>query len=257
MILDRVAMRASVIVTIVAMGTLSFVTATVSGRIYRDHAIDNERAALSERVRVGVEAMRQRLSTEAEWIARVLQSQLTSRGAADERDYIPKTLDKELGHYATSERDFSPIEIALYDRELRSLGRRQRFSIGLPPGDLLSGCAHLRTSSNIARASNPASGYCFVGSRVNYSTFLGLTGSFASYVQITFDAASNARTLEAIVGLPVRLVSDDRIVYQSANWPSSEGIGQTLAASLAVDTTGSKPLLFQVAKDESAFFARL
>ncbi len=251
-------MRASVVVTIVAMGVLSFVMAAVSGRIYRDHAVDNERAALSERARVGVEAMRQRLSTEAEGIARVLQSQLTGRSAAGGRDYALRTLDKELGHYTASEHDFSPIEIALYDRELRTLGRRQRFSTELPAGDLQAGCAYLRTPSDAARVSpSSTSGYCFVGSRVYYGVFLGLTSSFASYVQVTFDAASNARVLEALVGLPVRLVSDDLVIYQSANWPSSESVGHTLAASLTVDTTGSKALLFQVAKDESAFYARL
>src|SRR4051812_18592269 len=61
--LDRISVRSGAVIAIVAMGALAFAMAVVSGRIYRDHALDNERVALTEKVRIGVEIMHRRIDS--------------------------------------------------------------------------------------------------------------------------------------------------------------------------------------------------
>jgi diguanylate cyclase (GGDEF)-like protein len=76
-------------------------------------------------------------------------------------------------------------------------------------------------------------------------------------LELSFDAASNVRTLEALVGLPLRLVASDAVVYQSESWPQGEHALNALIVSLPLDAPGDKTLVIQTAKDESGFYGRL
>src|SRR5690349_1453818 len=79
MFLNRISMRVSLVVTVVAMGALGLGLAVISGRIYRDHAIDNERSALVEQLRVRLHDVRQKFDREAELIAREANARANPR----------------------------------------------------------------------------------------------------------------------------------------------------------------------------------
>ncbi len=253
-------MRMSVVIAIVAMGALSVCVAVISGRIYRDHAIDNERAALVERLRVGSELMLQQGSREAENLARDLRDlppMASGPVTAAQRERLFKALDKPFFYAFNPARELVPIDVALYDRDLRLSGRRAPAVIDAPALGPEGACDHLL--AQLARRPDPAprlvSGYCVGEKRLYYSVVV--RNSDGLRTQLTFDAAPIVGAIENSLGSPLRLVAPDgRPIYESIKWPNSETFRSALTATLPVEVFGSAAVL-QIAKDGSAFYARL
>ena len=253
MLLNRLSMRVSLIVTVVAMGALGLGLAVVSGSIYRNHAIDNERSALVEQVRLQLEEMRRRFDREAETLQRFHVGLPANAARAT-------SLDKIWGQlYSASNSAFTPVAALRYDRNMHLLAIHS----GRPaqaPAAWQNACEHLRLRVTETRAAAPVSGYCFGDDGLYYSRLLSAADPQAGYLQVVFDFVAGVVDLEARTGMPVQLAfPDGEAIYQSSVWPSGETASRILIATypIAVDESDSSALLVQVAKDESAFYAKL
>jgi diguanylate cyclase len=249
MLLNRLSMRVSLIVTVVAMGMLGLGLAVVSGRIYRDHAIDNERAALVEQVRLEVDDMRRRFDREADLVQRMYRA-LPARSA--DSAALGTTWD-QLYSPATG---FEPIAIVHYDSEQTVLAAYQPRAYA--SSDWQSACAHLR--SVLPTRLVPVSGYCFADGGVYYSRSLALADVPGSHLQVVFDVVAGLVDIESRASIPLRLtLADGAPVYESPVWSIGNASAHVLVAvyPFIVDVPDSAPLLIHVAKDESAFYAKL
>src|SRR5690606_15676930 len=80
MLLNRISTRASVAVTVLAVAVLGLILAAVAGRIYRDHALEVNRAALSRVVHGEVGRTERELMRHTELIAQFAAAPLPATG---------------------------------------------------------------------------------------------------------------------------------------------------------------------------------
>ena len=255
-------MRVSLIVTIVTMGVLGVALAVVSGQVYREHAVENERAALVEQIRIRLNDIRLHLDAEARGVALALSAQ--PGWLKTFRDKDTKRLDTVLGAL------FLHPTIATYELHVLRMhvlddGMNPLVSVG-PAGRLTQHpvvlCEHLRTlvqrRKGVERA-KPFSGNCVVDRQLYYAAILPL-GEHGGYLQVEIDLLKHLTAMETGTGTALRLMfTDGAVLYQSPNWPSAGALERTLIAEYALNAyTASKTYLtVAIAKDEQAFYAKL
>lgn len=250
-------MRASAILVLMVMGVLSLGVAVVSGRIYRDHAYDSERAALDERLHLAAGIMQGRLNREAEAAVRGITEE-TEPGNKNPNHRL-KALDKAWSHYTSSDHGRGLVQIALYDKNLRLLGGRSKGSESMP-GELESACGRTTNHpASSASASTILSGYCLAGQQLYHRALVRIGQADDGYAQIISDVLPALQATEGLIGLPLRIiVSDGPVIHQSAAWTALQAAGNdAFTASMPIELSSGDVLHFQIARDERALYTRL
>ncbi|MFL6624033.1 MAG: putative bifunctional diguanylate cyclase/phosphodiesterase [Sulfurifustis sp.] len=255
---DRIATRLSVVLAVVALGLLSLGVVAIGGRIYRDHVLDNERNALAERLRVGVDFLRLLLDDDAKRTASRL-----SQDPATEKEAISAGLAKNIDRMLREDRSgTAPVHIGVYDTQLNLIVQLSDPDPQLSQ-HLAAACDHLRAhAGKVQRGETPwqvsFSGFCATDAGLYYAVVVPLQHVPLQYAQITFDLRKVSGLVEKNISLPVRLVDPKGLaIYESKLWPLDENYDDRLVVALPLDTGGGKSAFLQVAKDESALYSRL
>lgn len=260
MLLNRISMRVNVVLTLAAMGLLSLGIAVIAGRIYRDHALENERAAVSERLRISSESVRRQITRDADILAAAMTSAFTATNIAPRSPQLAASLDRMLVQHGVAERAAAGTGLALYDGNIKLVVARSESGAEASQAQWAIGCDQLKAlvHRSDAKSASPASGYCFAGQRLYYTTFRRIPNAAGSIVQVALDVVPYISASEATIGSPLRLaLADNSTVHQSPNWPGDELIGNTLIASMPLDVPSMPAVSLQLAKDERNFYARL
>ncbi|HEX7045289.1 MAG TPA: hypothetical protein VF203_11815, partial [Burkholderiales bacterium] len=198
MLLNRISTRTSVAVTVLAVAVLGLLLAAVAGRIYRDHALEVNRAALSRVVRGEVSRIERELTRQTELIAQFVAAQLPAEGLPD----APQLPDATAA---------TPVLITLYGADRRPVAAR-KFSSVAPEG--------ARCAPQAPSAAGPSSRYCEHAGRLYYAVDVPLARPAAASLQAVYDAAAAFAASEPALALPLRIVGPDgRALYESPAWP--------------------------------------
>lgn len=254
-------MRFSMVVTIVAMGALAVALVLVTASIHRRHAIENERAALVEQIRIRLNDTRAHLDSESRGLALALADRPGLAKALSGRDarQLAKLLDEIFGYYAVQNGEIRPIEAHLHDAQLNPIvGRLAGGAATEGPGL----CEHIREMAQRRQAASSRllSGNCLVHGRVYYSAILPLGQPAAGYLQIVVDLFKNLVDMEAATGMPLRVsMTDGTLLYESPRWPGAQAMERTLVAQYALNAyTDSKMyVVVAMARDEQDFYDTL
>lgn len=248
------------VVTVVAMGALGLGLAVISGRIYRDHAIDNERHALGELLRSRLHEVRARAEHEAQVLARTLghPSDGLAVSAARQRDHYKKMF-AQLSLYRPMFADGSPVVgLFAYDLNRQLLAGYDAAGPVVQAGHWQTSCEHLTVVAS--GRGKPVSTDCLADNRWYHSVSVSITDQPPAHLQLVVDAAHGLAQLEATIGLPLRLnLPDGSIGYESSRWPDAGAMSSALIAAhdLGVDAYDGGSLIIEIAKDGTALYAKL
>jgi diguanylate cyclase len=256
--LNRFSMRVSLVVAVVMMAALGLVLAAISGRIYRDYAIKNERAALEAQMKLRLHDIRQRFDREAELLARESQRnrnlQVLMASPAQRKQVLTQLLSAHAG-------PLGPTAIAIHDKDWKTFSSHDKYDDNIAR-DWQTVCAHVRTLiAKSGGAASPVSGSCLVDDRHYYSVFYALGKPLVGYLQITYDFLPSIPDTEAAMNLSVRVMSSKsgELLYESPRWSDALYQPKMLLTAYEhkVDVPRGESLLFEMVKDETVFFAAL
>lgn len=258
---DRISTRVSIVLAVVALGLLSLGVLAIGGRIYRDHALDNERSAVAERLRVGVDFLGSLMDDRARRLTARLgeirsEKQISAQGAKE----LTKKIDQLFGEDPAGQT--APVDIAVYDTQLNPIVQRGVSDPQLPRL-LAAACEHVRAAAaKVQRGEAPwqasFSGYCTTDAGLYYSIIVPLQHVPLQFAQLTFDLRKVSGLLERNVSLPLRWVDPSGVpIYESKLWPQDEKFDDRLVVSLAIDVRSGKAIFLQAVKDETALYGRL
>ncbi|HEX7043239.1 MAG TPA: hypothetical protein VF203_01360, partial [Burkholderiales bacterium] len=198
MLLNRISTRASVAVTVLAVAVLGLLLAAVAGRIYRDHALEVNRAALSRVVRGEVSRIERELMRYTELIAQFVAAPLPAASLPD-APHLPDGTGAAL------------VIATLYGADGRPVAAR-RFSPDAPDGPLCD--------PPVPATLAPGGRYCEHAGRLYYAVDVPLARPAAASLQAVYDAAAAFAASEPALALPLRIVGPDgRALYESPAWP--------------------------------------
>ena len=257
MLLNRLSIRVSLIVTIVAMAALGLGLTVVSGRIYRDHALDNQRTALSEQLRVATDDARQRLDKRIGLLARDLVAQpiMTDGSIIPQRERLLKALDELRRRHSTGDGRSPLVALAIYDAQLVQLAQRNWPKSAADTKTQVA-CEHLTLGPGGGALPPSGAGYCLAGGRLYYGAYLPVGNPRAGYLGAVIDAVSDLASLENVLSLPLRItLSDGSVLARSPDWPADAASAGMLFASRTLDVHGGRSVTVQVAEDARALHA--
>lgn len=260
---NRISMRFSLVVAILTMATLGLTLAVITGRIYRDHALDSERLALMEQVRAAAGSVSQRLDREAMLLARALEEKRIdlTPSTLPQRDQVQAALQQITHYYATVDPHPALVELGVYGADLKPVMRVNSTGSVIASSEQAPPCESIR--ARLRRGADDAStrastGYCLAGDHAYYAVYVAVGGSPTTYLGLVADAATELATLENTLDLPARIsVADGAAIYTSPNWPRGSESRHRLLATHEIATAGAGGLLVEVAKDESALSVKL
>lgn len=259
---NRISIRLSLVVAVLAMAALALVLAVLTGRIYRDHALNSERIALTDQVRTAATDVDRRLDREAALLTRALGEAGVNMSVSTprQREQLQTVLDRLSLYYATIDPRPDLVELAIYDAHLQPLAHLDQATQTTASQAWQAGCGHLRTRLQHREedASLQASaGYCVAEGRLYYVAYVPVDSPVTAYLGIVTNAAFAMASLESTLGLPVRVsLPDGSIAYQSPAWPSTIS-ADTVLASRELEIARAGTLLVQAAKDESTLAVKL
>ncbi len=260
-LLRRLTTRTSLAASVLVIAALGLTLTVVSGRIYRDHAIERERASLAELVRGDVERTQREIDSQTHaWVRFVAeQSVATEALPAAPPQLAAKLLDALSERYAAA--NPALVAVALYDAEFRLLARHNLSSAAIEAGDRALSCAYLRLPTARARVGVSrvaTAGYCFNEDRLYYSVYVPIERPLPGYLEAVTDAVSVWAAREQALGLPLRVVlGPDTLLYQSSAWPAAGAVDNAMIAAYSFEVPARGPLALEVAKDETAFYTKL
>ncbi|MBI3898770.1 MAG: EAL domain-containing protein [Gammaproteobacteria bacterium] len=249
--LHRLSIRAGLIVSVVAMGTLGLGLAVISGRIYRDQAIEAERAALVEQTRQRVDEVRASFERQAAMLARLVEATSAARHAEPLEQILTKLIDTNASD--------GVVALTLYDAELQPLSTHVAEGLEVPVGAWTTQCKSLpppSTRGDQALPLRPLSSDCLLQRRLYYSVFVPIG---ERYLQVVFDFIRGLENAEHVLGTPLRVsLTSGTVLAESTEWAGAMSSADTLVAGYVLNVAVPReiPLLLQAAKDESVFYAK-
>ena len=257
-------MRISLLVTLLAMGTIGVLLAVEAGRINRELAHEQQREATLEQLRLVVYDMHRELEAKAREFSAVLYRDPAFLAAVREHQAARATqfLDRQLQHPVVAPSEIRPEKIYVYDSQHRLLAASTVGTVAgattTPPCRSLQALAERRKPADWFM---PLSGVCIANRQPYYAVVLPLgEQAQTGFLHLVMDLTHNLTVAETALGMPVRLsFSDGAVVYRSRSWPESLNPDTHLAVdySLYAHADTKVYMNLSVSKDMRAFNAKL
>lgn len=254
-------MRFSLVVAILTMAALGLSLAVITGRIYRDHALNSERLALAAQLRAATLSVGRRLDREAALLADAMAEKQIGVGGStrQQRNRLRATLRRVSTYYATVDPRPALVELGVYDANGKPVTRLD--SSGSVVTDDGAPCESVRArlQRHVGETSaRTNAGYCLAGGRAYYVVYVAIDSPPTMYLEFVTDAALGLATVENTLGLPVRIsLPGGSPVYESPTWPSEDSSSDRQYVRQKVEALGGDPFVIEIAKDESALSVKL
>lgn len=248
---NRLSMRASLVLTILLVGSLSVVCAYFSGEVYLQLALDNQRAALADYLRVEASKRREGLETQTYALGQHAHNDAATLKVLASRQPAPsvRQLDK-LFQLASG--NVRIARLYLLDEKQKPIAASSAGDTTLtqPP------CVAQLSSLSAARPRNrAASRICVEGDRSYYVAMSALATPAPTYLVAVSDVVSGLAAVERGLGAPLRLRRvDGTVAYQSPGWPQDEQLAMQVVAKHSLQGV---PLELEAAKDMTGFYDRV
>ncbi|MBI3570523.1 MAG: EAL domain-containing protein [Gammaproteobacteria bacterium] len=256
-------MRISLLVTLLAMGTIGVLLAVEAGRINRELAHEQQREAALEQLRLMVYDMRREFEAKAREFSAMLYRDPVFLAAVRQHQAARATqfLDRQLQYPAVAPSEIRPEKIYVYDAQYRLLATS---TVGGATGTAAPPCRNLQTLAERRKPVDwftPLSGICIANRQPYYAVVLPLgEQAQTGFLHLVMDLTHNLTVAETTLGMPVRLsFSDGTVVYRSRSWPESLNPATHLVADYSLYTHADTKtyMNLSVSKDMRAFNAKL
>jgi diguanylate cyclase (GGDEF)-like protein len=259
MLRSRFSMRASLVLTILAMGLLGMLLTYLSGEVYRHLTLDTQRATLTEYLRAESNKMREDFEFRTRSLAQYAQGDagFAKAIAGRQSPLLVRQLDNLYQYGLVGSEEVRVNRLYLLDQKL---GLMATSSIGdenltNPPCFEL-----LARMTPVPERSRSTYRLCFVGDRPYYVAIAPLMFQGGGYLYFAGELAPGLIGLEHELSAPVRLrLTDGTAIYQSPDWPEPEQLALRVVANYPIHASAPKPisLELELAKDMTTFYERL
>lgn len=220
-------MRNSLILAMTAVGMLGVFFVFTSGGTYRDFAVENQRAALAEQVRVRLSDMRRELDAEAQRFALLARSEpgLVAAVEAGKAAAAVRRLDGLVDRPGSLSGRMKFAKFEVLDGNMTVLAASAK---GVPDTLLdQPSCLGLRTAAVKRKDTEPlkpVSGFCTADKNIYHLLIQPLSERVQSgYLLVAADITPKLVGTDNIFGMPVRLMfADGDLLNRSSNWPRAE-----------------------------------
>lgn len=244
----RFSLRALLGVTIVAMGLLGLVFALITGGIYQHLAMENQREALVELLRLKTHDLLLDEEAKSRDLGLALQHDEKFQRAFDARDShaLAGLMDNQFHQYFVTANVLKLEKLQALDLNLQVVGASTEGSSALANSQSvcpkLTAAAAARTGAARMQA---ITGLCRVKNQPYHAVIVPIGGlRLKGYLEVITDPSLGLMPAEAALGMPLKLIlPDGKVAYQSAAWPTPDTMGQTLKAEYMLETRAGEQAL--------------
>jgi len=240
-------MRTNLGLTILVMGVLGMLLAVITGEIYRNLALNNQREAFSNLVKLKVDDILQNTIKHTSELGQSIQVDEKFRQAVGKHNenYISADLDEQFHRYFVTLSILKLEKLFAFDPQFTLTGFSSEGSQSIGPENVpclnlisaakqRSGAERLKTISELC-----------VNKRKPYLAVLVPIGGvwIKGYLLVVTDPSINLRDSEKALGMPLTLTSPDgRVIYQSEHWPDVRASEKIIVSSYTLDAPNSGPV---------------
>ncbi|HEX22239.1 MAG TPA: HAMP domain-containing protein, partial [Chromatiales bacterium] len=259
MIFNRHSLRFNVAFSIFAMGALSIVLAVLATEIYRQFAIDSQRAAIEQVIGLQVDEVLDDMGRVVHIMGQSLQEDAGFRREFQARDVIAlqRRLASQFHQYFVTAGILRPRYMAVYDLDFNLV--TGAMAEGLDRPATCSGLRRRAVSRQGASRLKSITELCLQAGRPHFSVLMPVGGlRLSGYLEVVVDPVFSLQTLEGDLGMPLRIAYvDGSAAYTSGLWPADAQRRGAVASFALVTAAGEEALTVSLAQDISAFESRL
>jgi diguanylate cyclase (GGDEF)-like protein len=235
MLLNQMSVRTSLLTGMTVVGLLGLFFVLVSGDVYRDAGLAQQRAVLGEQVKTRIGELRRELETESQRLVLLARSEpgfmaaVTSGKTAVAVRQLDHLFDRP--GFTSSRARLAKLQVLDADMNvLASSGQ------GVPEAVLSQpACASLHSVAAKRKATEmpkSVTGTCVAEKNIYHLSIHSLGERPASgFLLVAMDMTPRLTGSDNIFNLPVRLsFADGALLYRSANWPRAEEAENYLVA---------------------------
>lgn len=242
-------MRTSLVIAILAMGVVGVVLAVITGEVYRDLALENQRNSLAEIIELEVSETLADVRVKTNKLSLSVQASDSFRKAfkAGDQTWLETELAQHFNRFFVTTGALDVEKFIAYDKQLNLLAISSEVSSTLareqvPCPDIVEEAASRTGSAKL----KPLSRLCLVDDRLFMSTVVPIGGlRLIGYLQMVVDPVLNLMVTEDDLGLPllIQQVNHDA-VYQSPEWLSDDLSDTTAIVEYTLKDEQGNPCLF-------------
>jgi len=255
-------MRVSLLATILAMGVLGMLLALEAGRIYREHAVAQQREATAEQLRLIVHDLRRELETRAREFSASLYRDPAFLAAVQARQAagVTRFLDRQFRQPALAPSETRLEKIYVYDaqHQLIASAAGAAHPTAPPPCQSLQALAARRKPVDRLK---PLSGICVADRQPYYAVVLPLgEEARAGFLHLVMELTPSLAAAENALGMPIRLAfGDGSVIYRSPGWPRAHDPQTRVVVdySLYAHADTKAYMNLSASRDMRAFYATL
>jgi diguanylate cyclase (GGDEF)-like protein len=258
----RFSMRTSLWLAIVFMGLLGMALALATGGVYRELALDNQRSALSDMVKLKVGDLLEGLELKSRELGTDLQREPTFRAAFDahDRESVGRLLDSQFHRYYQTANIIKLEKLYVFDADYSLFAESTEGSSAIDRGKVVCGDLVQRASRRSkADHLKAISEICLSDGRPYQAMIVPIGGLRPTgYLLIATDPAHSIQALGGALGMPFKLSLAGGEAYHASDWPKPNALDKTLVAHYVLRThAGEDAVTVSMANDLGPLNARL
>ena len=260
MFFDKFSLRFSLVASILAMGFLGILLAIFVGEQYRNFAVDSQRAAFQEIIRLQVKDTLQGLERNSKALGQAVQSSGQFRKNFKLRDLevLEEHLMSQFNQYFVTAGIIRLSRLTLYDENFQYITHtvgedQEQDHYGQQVCGELDVRVRERTGTDRLKL---ISELCKINGLPQFGVVVPVGGlRVTGYVEVLTDPAFNFSAIGENIGMPLEMSLPGGIeVYRSKNWPEGEAESNGILSDHMVNTTrGDDVLLVSIIHDVKQF----
>ena len=239
--INRLSMRTSLVIAILAMGMLAMVLALVIGGVYRGLAVENQRSALAEILHLKVGQLLEEEGKKSQSFILRTKAGHSFYAVLQKRNapLIQRLLNDQFLSSSAVAGEIKIEKLNAYDGNLDFLASS---SVGPAVTNFESMCRSLRTRAGRQRELgklNVLTDTCYWNNKLYFATLIPIGNEPVGYLMVVTDAIYSIIKLESMLETPLKNShSDGSIIYKSETWDEVENNLRTVET---YQTIGSRP----------------
>lgn len=240
-------MRTNLGLTILLMGLLGMLLAVATGEIYRKLALDNQKEAFANLVKLKVDDILQNTIKHTSELGQSIQVDEKFRRAVSKQNinFIGADLDEQFHRYFVTLSILKLEKLYAFDPQFNLIGYSNEGSKSIGPDNIP--CQNLITTAKQrdgAERLKTLSELCLNKHKPYLAVLVPIGGVWIKgYLLVVTDPSVNLRDSEKALGMPLTLTAPNgHIVYQSPQWPDIKASEKIIVSSYTLDAPNSGPV---------------
>ncbi len=260
MFFDKFSLRFSLVASILAMGFLGILLAIFVGEQYRHFAVDSQRAAFQEIIRLQIKDTLQELERNSKALGQTVQSSGQFRKTFKLRDLdtLEEHLMSQFHQYFVTAGIIRLSRLTLYDENFQYITHtvgedQEQDHYGQQVCGEMDVRVKARTGTDRLKL---ISELCKINGLPKFSVIVPVGGlRVTGYVEVLTDPAYNFSAIGENIGMPLNMnLPGGTEVYRSENWPEGEAESNGILTSHMVNTSrGDNVLSVSIVHDVKQF----